>query len=81
MLCGCILELNGMALFASIGSRRLNTEQVQLLRNAAREGREKSLAFNTNAWAGYLETGSSMALQIGGGFIVVPARAVLPAAR
>ena len=54
-------------------------EQMQLLRDAAREGRESSLAFDTKAWAGHLETGSSMALQLGGDFILIPARATPPA--
>ena len=51
---------------------------MQLLRSAARDGREHSQAFNTTSWARYLETGSSMALQIDGDYIVVPTRAALP---
>jgi hypothetical protein len=53
-------------------------EQSQLLRGAAREGREYSTVFNTSAWARYLETGARMALQIGERYILVPARAVPP---
>jgi hypothetical protein len=44
------------------------------LRRAAREGRESSLVFDTGAWAAYLETGAGMALEVGGGFTIVPAR-------
>ena len=53
--------------------------QMQQLRTAAREGRERSHVFNTSVWAGYMETGASMALQLGGGgFVLVPSRAAEP---
>jgi hypothetical protein len=56
-------------------NRSLHGAQTRQLRSAAREGRERSRVFDTSAWAAYLETGAGMALEGGGGFIIVPARA------
>ena len=56
-------------------NRSLYCAQMRQLRSAAREGRESSRVFDTGAWAAYLETGAGMGLEVGGGFIIVPARA------
>jgi hypothetical protein len=51
---------------------------MQLLRNAARQGRDNGAVFSTKTWAGYVETGAAMALELDGNFILVPSRAALP---